>query len=94
MNFLSRDFLYHRGVSKTIYRGTWNRSNVYRNGSGTIACSRVMVGSGLASRAFVPSVSAPNQCYGSGSAILRMEKNFGSGLAVRIKIAAISDTSS
>jgi len=30
MNFLSRDFLYHRGLSKTTYRGTWNRSNVWR----------------------------------------------------------------
>jgi len=33
MNFLSRDFLYHRGLSKTTYRGTWNRSNVWRLGS-------------------------------------------------------------
>ncbi len=32
MNFLSRDFLSHRGVSKTTYRGTWNRSNVWRLG--------------------------------------------------------------
>ncbi len=33
MNFLSRDFLYYRGLSKTTYRGTWNRSNVWRLGS-------------------------------------------------------------
>ncbi len=33
MNFLSRDFIYHRGLSKTTYRGTWNRSNVWRLGS-------------------------------------------------------------
>jgi len=33
MNFLSRDFLYHRELSKTTYRGTWNRSNVWRLGS-------------------------------------------------------------
>ncbi len=29
MNLLPRDFLNHRGVSKTTYRGTWNRSNVW-----------------------------------------------------------------
>ncbi len=29
MNFLSRDVLYQRGLSKTTYRGTWNRSNVW-----------------------------------------------------------------
>ncbi len=33
MNFLSRDVLYQRGLSKTTYRGTWNRSNVWRLGS-------------------------------------------------------------
>jgi len=33
MNFLSRDFLYHLGLSKTTYRGIWNRSNVWRLGS-------------------------------------------------------------
>ncbi len=33
MNFLSRVFLYHRELSKTTYRGTWNRSNVWRLGS-------------------------------------------------------------
>jgi len=33
MNILSRDFLYHQGLSKTIYRGTWNGSNVWRLGS-------------------------------------------------------------
>ena len=33
MNFLSRDFLYHRGLSKTTYRGAWNRSNVSCLGS-------------------------------------------------------------
>jgi len=33
MNFLSRDFLCHLGLSKTTYRGTWNRSNVWRLGS-------------------------------------------------------------
>ncbi len=30
MNIHSRDFLYHRGLSNTTYRGTWNRSNVWR----------------------------------------------------------------
>ncbi len=29
MNILFRDFLYHRGIFKTPYRGTWNRSNVW-----------------------------------------------------------------
>ncbi len=33
MNILSHDFLDHRGLSKTTYRGTWNRSNVWRLGS-------------------------------------------------------------
>jgi len=33
MNFLSRDFLYHLGLSKTTYRGIWNRSNIWRLGS-------------------------------------------------------------
>ena len=32
MNFLSCDFLYHRGIFKTTYRGTWDRSNVLRLG--------------------------------------------------------------
>ncbi len=32
MSLFSRDFLNHRGVSKTTYRGTWNRSNVWRLG--------------------------------------------------------------
>ncbi len=33
MKFLSRDFLCHLGLSKITYRGTWNRSNVWRLGS-------------------------------------------------------------
>jgi len=82
MNFLSRDFLYHRGLSKTTYRkgsGVLEArtpdplSNVWRLGSLCLAFS-------------APNRRRPDHRryyrsqFGSGSAVLRMEKNFGSGL--------------
>ena len=75
MNFLSRDFLYHRGLSKTTYRGTWNRSNVWCLGSLCLGFQPY----------FAPNRRHPDHrqyCrsqFGSG---LRMEKNFGSGLTL------------
>ncbi len=80
MNFLSRDFLYHRGLSKTTYRGTWNRSNVWRLGSLWLGFQPY----------FAPNRRRPDHrqyCRIQNGTALRLDKNYGTGLKIREKFS-------
>ena len=77
MNFLSRDFLYDRGVYKTTYRETWNRSNVWPRTNAIVRSQPH----------FTPNRRRPDHrqyCRSQIGSGLRMEKNFGLGLNVLI----------
>jgi len=104
MNFPTRDFLYHRGLSKTTYRGTWNRSNVLRLGSLCLGFQPRTDGAAIIGGItgansvrgqpyFAPNRRRPDHwqyCRSQIGSGLRMEKNFGSGLNGEISTMAKS----